>query len=93
MKGYALFNIRDYLESSAYIFWCVCCDSKCLGCVYVQRESKSSDFKGVSGAYILVYENFIIIMRLFAIQIKYPCFIPRPVHCVFLLFIFLTALH
>ncbi|KAF3790677.1 Lysophospholipid acyltransferase [Nymphaea thermarum] len=23
--------------------------SKCLGCVYVQRESKSSDFKGVSG--------------------------------------------
>ncbi|KAF5468431.1 hypothetical protein F2P56_012583 [Juglans regia] len=24
--------------------------SKCLGCVYVQRESKSSDFKGVSGA-------------------------------------------
>ncbi|KAM1617300.1 hypothetical protein TB2_015940 [Malus domestica] len=24
--------------------------SKCLGCVYVQRESKSSDFKGVAGA-------------------------------------------
>ncbi|KAG8493657.1 hypothetical protein CXB51_011014 [Gossypium anomalum] len=24
-------------------------DNKCLGCVYVQRESKSSDFKGVSG--------------------------------------------
>ncbi|MCI38366.1 lysophospholipid acyltransferase LPEAT1-like, partial [Trifolium medium] len=24
--------------------------SKCLGCIYVQRESKSSDFKGVSGA-------------------------------------------
>ena len=24
-------------------------DSKCLGCVYVQRESKSSDFKGVAG--------------------------------------------
>ncbi|KAD4888778.1 hypothetical protein E3N88_20851 [Mikania micrantha] len=23
--------------------------SKCLGCIYVQRESKSSDFKGVSG--------------------------------------------
>ncbi|XP_042519012.1 lysophospholipid acyltransferase LPEAT1-like isoform X3 [Macadamia integrifolia] len=23
--------------------------SKCMGCVYVQRESKSSDFKGVSG--------------------------------------------
>ncbi|KAK8513917.1 hypothetical protein V6N13_005104 [Hibiscus sabdariffa] len=23
--------------------------SKCLGCVYVQRESKSSDFKGVAG--------------------------------------------
>ncbi|XP_043713186.1 lysophospholipid acyltransferase LPEAT1-like isoform X2 [Telopea speciosissima] len=26
--------------------------SKCLGCVYVQRESKSSDFKGVSGVVI-----------------------------------------
>ncbi|KAJ4965043.1 hypothetical protein NE237_016892 [Protea cynaroides] len=26
--------------------------SKCLGCVYVQRESKSSDFKGVSGIVI-----------------------------------------
>jgi len=24
-------------------------DSKCLGCVYVQREAKSPDFKGVSG--------------------------------------------
>jgi lysophosphatidylcholine acyltransferase/lyso-PAF acetyltransferase len=23
--------------------------SKCLGCVYVQREAKSPDFKGVSG--------------------------------------------
>jgi lysophosphatidylcholine acyltransferase/lyso-PAF acetyltransferase len=28
-------------------------DSKCLGCVYVQRESKSSDFKGVSGTVIV----------------------------------------
>lgn len=27
--------------------------SKCLGCVYVQRESKSSDFKGVSGMFSL----------------------------------------
>ncbi|KAL3682523.1 hypothetical protein R1sor_000545 [Riccia sorocarpa] len=26
--------------------------SKCMGCVYVQRESKSSDFKGVSGIVI-----------------------------------------
>lgn len=23
--------------------------SKCLGCIFVQRESKTSDFKGVSG--------------------------------------------
>ncbi|CAL0323754.1 unnamed protein product [Lupinus luteus] len=38
---------KDYLESSAYIYG-MFCDSKCLGCVYVQRESKSSDFKGVS---------------------------------------------
>ncbi|CAN6328581.1 unnamed protein product [Urochloa humidicola] len=26
--------------------------SKCLGCIFVQRESKTSDFKGVSGAVI-----------------------------------------
>lgn len=26
--------------------------SKCLGCVYVQRESKSSDFKGVAGVVV-----------------------------------------
>ncbi|GJM88351.1 hypothetical protein PR202_ga04405 [Eleusine coracana subsp. coracana] len=31
--------------------WCytIIC-SKCLGCIFVQRESKTSDFKGVSGA-------------------------------------------
>ncbi|XP_015575280.1 lysophospholipid acyltransferase LPEAT1 isoform X2 [Ricinus communis] len=35
--------------------------SKCLGCVYVQRESKSSDFKGVAGVVVErvreAYEN------------------------------------
>lgn len=37
-------------------------DSKCLGCVYVQRESKSSDFKGVSGTLIVsVYTLYTII--------------------------------
>jgi hypothetical protein len=41
-------------------FDCVFC-SKCLGCVYVQREYKSSDHKGVSGnfAYILVFVSIL----------------------------------
>jgi hypothetical protein len=39
----------EWLRSSNYYdFFLV---SKCLGCVYVQRESRSSDFKGVSGRY------------------------------------------
>ncbi|KAJ6812600.1 lysophospholipid acyltransferase LPEAT1 [Iris pallida] len=33
--------------SYQYVTAFIC--SKCLGCVYVQRESKSSEFKGVSG--------------------------------------------
>lgn len=37
------------------IVCCASCNSKCLGCVLVQRESKSSDFKGVSGVYVLCY--------------------------------------
>lgn len=31
--------------------------SKCLGCVYVQRESKSSDFKGVSGRMLIIFQE------------------------------------
>lgn len=36
--------------------------SKCLGCVYVQRESKSSDFKGVSGSAIEMPMFFTLVM-------------------------------
>lgn len=35
------------LDDDGFVIALIC--SKCLGCVYVQRESKSSDFKGVSG--------------------------------------------
>ncbi|XP_022875394.1 lysophospholipid acyltransferase LPEAT1 [Olea europaea var. sylvestris] len=31
--------------------------SKCLGCIYVQRESKSSNFKGVSGIFFSLFHS------------------------------------
>ena len=80
--------------SGGYIFWYVSCDSKCLGCVYVQRESKSSDFKGVSGAhmYLCMSMHFIIIITLYnsnnVKECKIPCCIPYSVLYVFSFHIF-----
>ena len=41
------------MGGSSDVFFMLVFHSKCLGCVYVQRESKSSDFKGVSGTVIV----------------------------------------
>lgn len=43
-------NIRRIVQSILLTYYGLFCDSKCLGCIFVQRESKTSDFKGVSGA-------------------------------------------
>ena len=70
------------------------CDNKCLGCVYVQRESKSSDFMGVSGAhmYLCMSMHFIIIITLYnsnkVKECKIPCCIPYFVLYVFSFHIF-----
>ncbi|KAK5832504.1 hypothetical protein PVK06_016306 [Gossypium arboreum] len=54
--------------------------SKCLGCVYVQRESKSSDFKGVSegtttnGDYLISFKTGAFLARapVVPVILKYP---------------------
>lgn len=48
-----IFSLEGIFVNLALMYCDIFCDSKCLGCIYVQRESKSSDFKGVSGAYFI----------------------------------------
>jgi hypothetical protein len=45
-----IFFIHRIIQNILLTYYGLFCDSKCLGCIYVQRESKTSDFKGVSGA-------------------------------------------
>jgi len=53
------------------------CNSKCLGCVLVQRESKSSDFKGVSGVYVLC-NNYECLCNFNKVN---PIFVPLSLLC------------
>lgn len=51
-KMYIIFSLElaRTIHNPVLTYYGMFCGSKCLGCIYVQRESKSSDFKGVSGA-------------------------------------------
>ncbi|RRT78864.1 hypothetical protein B296_00001677 [Ensete ventricosum] len=54
-----LVGLISELDDDGFVIALIC--SKCLGCVYVQRESKSSDFKGVSGT--LTFTNLNVLYK------------------------------